>query len=182
MIKFTVAFKIFALVFISEELLQNSRVLDEIYLFRFKNLLSIFFRVLRRNVFPYCTCGSGEDDAKMIQWPTRSCKLDLVNLENKENLCSGKWIWTSLCLVISSITLGLWLFKTLSGDSAINLSIFFLKISRRLVPLYNGCQKEIFFKTLCLVLKKGSFCILLVEYSELPTEINLKRYCGSSFL
>ena len=42
------------------------------------------------------------------------------------------------------------------------------------VSLYNGWQEEIFFKKLCLVLKKGTFPILLVEYLELPTRINLK--------
>ena len=81
--------------------------------------------------------------------------------------------------------------KTLSENGLINLEILFLKILRlpeflifrsRLFHCIMVDMKKYFFKKLYLVLKKGSFCIFLVEYSELLTGINLKRYCGSSFL
>ena len=48
------------------------------------------------------------------------------------NLCSSKWLWTSLSLVINSISLWLWLLKTLLAEGVINLRILFLKILRQL--------------------------------------------------
>ena len=107
------------------------------------------------------------------------------------NLCSRKWLRTSLSLVINLIALGLWLLKTLA-DGLMNLRVLFTKILRlveffifrsRLFHCIMADGKTIYiFLKLCLMLKKGTFCILLVEYSELLTGINLKRYCGSSFL
>ena len=42
-------------------------------------------------------------------------------------------------------------------------------------------RKKYIFKKLGLVLKKGTICIPLLEYSDLLTGINLKRSCGNSF-
>ena len=42
-------------------------------------------------------------------------------------------------------------------------------------------KKKHVFKKFCLVLKKGTICTLLVEYSELLTGITLKRYGENSF-
>ena len=43
-------------------------------------------------------------------------------------------------------------------------------------------RKKYVFKKLCLVLKNGTICMLLLEYSELLTGINWKRYCENLFL
>ena len=74
--------------------------------------------------------------------------------------------------------------KALLADGLINLRMPFLKILRlleflifrsRLFHCIMADTKKYFFGKLCLALKKGTFYILLVQYSELLTRINLKR-------
>ena len=77
------------------------------------------------------------------------------------------------------------------ADGLINLRILFLKILRLFASLIfrstsfhfiMADRKNYLFKKLCLLLKEGTFWILLVDYSDLVTRFNLKRYGGSSFL
>ena len=74
--------------------------------------------------------------------------------------------------------------ETRFADGLINLRILFLKQWRmlkliifrsRLFHCIMADRKKYFLKKLCLLLKKRTFLILLVEYSELLSGINLKR-------
>ena len=84
---------------------------------------------------------------------TRSWKLSL-------NFGSHKWLRTSISLVINSISLVLWLLKTLLSDGLLNLRILFLKTFRlleflkfrsRLFHCIIPDRKNIFLKRFCLV-------------------------------
>ena len=86
-----VAFKIFVLLFISKDL-PKSGVLIKVGSVISRRLLSIIFRVVSAYVFQY-SLDSEKDNVKSIQYPTRRCKLGLVNLENNTwVLCLCKWL------------------------------------------------------------------------------------------
>ena len=107
----------------------------------------------------------------MIQYPTRSYKLGLVNLENyawiyafANHLERVSVLWLRLWLN----PLGLWLLKTLLANVLTNLKILFLKILRLLELLIFRSRlfrsiseivdgKKEFLKILCFLLKKGIF-------------------------
>ena len=106
----------------------------------------------------------------MIQYPTRSYKLGLLNLENYAwiSAFASDLEWVSvLWLRLWLNPLGLWLLKTLLANVLINLKILFLKILRLLELLMFGSRlfrsineivdgkKEL--KMLCFLLKKGIF-------------------------
>ena len=168
-----VALRTFVLASVSNELLPKRRVLIKTGSQRSRRLLSMFTRVLRRVRLSIIYVG---------QW-RRKCAVDSISkpqLQNgfKEswkvclNLCSRKWLKPSRSLVINLIPLGLWQLKKLLVDGLINFRILFLKILRLLEFLYViirlitfcNCWREetVFFKKICLVLKKGISCIFPV--------------------
>ena len=112
-----VASRTFVLASVSNELQPKRRVLIKIGSQRFRKLLSIFTRVLRRVRISIIYMG---------QW-RRKCAVDSISklqLQNgfKEswklclNLCSRKWLKPSRSLVINLIPLGLWQLKRLLAD------------------------------------------------------------------
>ena len=103
------------------------------------------------------------------QYPTR--KLGLLNLEHYAWICVPASDVNELQSCDNLIALGLWLLKALLADGLINLRILFLKMLRlpefiilrsRLFHCVMPDRKKYIFKNLCLVLKKGTFYILLV--------------------
>ena len=166
-----VASRTFVLASVSNELQPKRRVLIKIGSQRFRKLLSIFTRVLRRVRISIIYMG---------QW-RRKCAVDSISklqLQNgfKEswklclNLCSRKWLKPSRSLVSNLIPLGLWQLKRLS-DGLINFRILFLRILKLLefLMLWSNLfhsiivdrKKEFFSKKVCLVLQKEMLCIFL---------------------
>ena len=82
-----VALRIYVLVSTSTEQFPNKIVFIKTVSVTSSNLQSMSFIVLRRYVFHHGTWGSGECNEKSIQNQNRSCKLDLMYLENYVCIC-----------------------------------------------------------------------------------------------
>ena len=106
------------------------------------------------------------------------------------NLCSRRWLISSLSLVSNLTLLGLWHLKTLFPEGPIKFKIFFLKIFRfselhifwsNLFHSVTTEGKKFFWKNLCFTLNWVMLLAFLMLYGLMEVGITLNRYFGEWF-